>query len=352
MIKSDLKLSNAGSNAIYGILFMLINTVSLSVLDISAKVLRSEFSSSLIVFIYKFSLFIIILPWVLIEGTKRIRTKKLPFHVLRSLFGTAGVICFVHGLRYVNMADAAALENIQYIMVACIGLIFFHEKLTKTKLAAIVLGFVGAIIVVKPGFISQIFEHTSLTTKSEQESNYIFILLAISFWSVNTILVKILGNTEHNKTQMFYLLMFASLWSFPAAFIHWEKIEIFSAMIPLSPSWLNISNIAFSTKHLMLLALMGLCYFIHGIAYFNALKTDLSIVIPFRYTKLIFSALLGYLFFGEIENSYSYIGYFLIISASFILVRYEIRRKKKLKKVVVNTDDKQDTNINLSTKEV
>ena len=320
--------------ALYGIIFMLLNTVSLAVLDISSKALRSEFSSSLIVFIYKFSLFVMILPWVFIEGRKRLKTRRLHFHILRSFFGTAGAICFIHGLKYVNMADAAALENVQYILIVCLGLIFFGEKLTKTKLAAIVLGFLGALIVVKPGLVGQFFnsDYSFSGHKDAGESNYLFMLFAISFWAVNTILVKILGNTEHNKTQMFYLLLFASIWSFPAAFIHWDKIEFLGNTLPLSPSWVALKDLNFRQEHILLLALMAACYFSHGVAYFNALKTELSIVIPFRYTKLLFSAVLGYVFFGEIEDEYSYIGYLFIISASLLLLRYEMRRKKMLKK--------------------
>lgn len=319
--------------AIYGIMFMMLNTASLSILDISAKILRSELNSSLIVFIYKFSLFLIILPWIFIEGTKRIKTQRLHFHILRSLFGTAGTICFVHGLKYVTMADAAALENIQYILVICLGLVLFGDKLTKTKLTAIALGFLGALVVVRPELIGQFFDTNYLITESKisEESNYIFILLAISFWAANTILVKILGNTEHNKTQMFYLLLFASIWSFPAAFIHWDRVEFLSTSLPLAPSWIKLDDLNIRSEHILFLALMAACYFTHGVAYFKALKSDLSVVIPFRYTKLIFSALLGYMLFGEVEDQYSYIGYCLIISASLLLLHYEMRKKLKKK---------------------
>ena len=82
--------------AIYGIIFMLLNTVSLAVLDISSKALRSEFSSSLIVFIYKFSLFVMILPWVFIEGRKRLKTRRLHFHILRSFLITYSCYSLYH----------------------------------------------------------------------------------------------------------------------------------------------------------------------------------------------------------------------------------------------------------------
>jgi S-adenosylmethionine uptake transporter len=73
---------------------------------------------------------------------------------------------------------------------------------------------------------------------------------------------------------------------------------------------------------------MTIFYFLHGIAYFNALKSDLSVVIPFRYTKLIFSGILSYLLFSETPDPRAYIGYALIIAAGLLLLYSEARKKR------------------------
>lgn len=305
--------------ALYGIFFMLINTLSLAGLDIAAKILRADLNAVLIVFLYKFSLLIIILPWVLKEGLVRLKTKKIVFHILRSTLGTAGALLFFHGLRFINMADAAALENIQYILIVMIGALMFKEDISKTKIAAVITGFIGAIIVANPRFFGELLNISDAVAVFNP--NYIFIFLAICLWSCNTIIVKLLGNTEHNKTQMFYLLLFSSIISFPAVFIKFEDISILHYSVPLIPNFVSPSNINISMTNIAFLAIMSVCYFIHGVAYFNALKSELSIVIPFRYTKLIFSGILGYIVFNETENTISYIGYTLIIISSFLLLR-------------------------------
>ena len=320
------------ATALVGITFMMCNTGALAISDIANKILRGDLSSGMIVFLYKFGLLLITLPWVLSQGTKHIKTKRFHFHLLRSFFGTFGAISFAQGLKYVTMADAAAFENLQYIIIVLLSILFFNDKLDSTKIMAIVVGFLGVSIIINPGFIKNVIcgcEHDIAGATDYAKYSYTF--LAICCWSVNSLLVKILGNTENNRTQMFYLLLFSSIWAFPAAFIKWNTVEVVGQNLPLMPEFFDPGFYKLTTQHIMLLSLMGVCYFIHGIAYFNALKHDLSIVIPFRYTKLVFSGLLGYAIFGEEIDRYGLMGYLLVMSSSFMLIRYEIRKRKKAK---------------------
>lgn len=318
------------TTALVGITFMMCNTGALAISDIANKILRGDLSSGMIVFLYKFGLLLITLPWILFHGTEHIKTRRFHFHLLRSFFGTFGAISFAQGLKYVTMADAAAFENLQYIIIVLLSVVFFNDKLDATKIMAVVVGFLGVSVIVNPGLIKNLICGCDNEIPSTTDySKYGYTFLAICCWSVNSLLVKILGNTEHNKTQMFYLLLFSSIWSFPAAFLKWNIIEISGQSLPIMPEFHDPGFYKLTTQHVMLLSLMGVCYFIHGIAYFNALKHDLSIVIPFRYTKLVFSGLLGYAIFGEEIDRYGLIGYLLVISSSFMLIRYELKKRKK-----------------------
>lgn len=320
------------TTALIGIIFMMCNTAALAVSDIASKILRTDLSSGLIVFLYKFGLLIITLPWILYGGTQHIKTKRLHFHILRAFFGTFGAISFTQGLKFISMADAAAFENLQYIIVVLLSVVFFDDRLTRTKIAALIMGFIGAYVIVNPSILKGYLESSRSSSQVDGVFKYGYTALAICCWAVNSLLVKVLGNTEHNKTQMFYVLIFSSLWAIPSAFVKWEIIDVLGNQIPVRPTFYDPGILALSMPHVFLLSLMGLCYFIHGVCYFNALKHDLSIVIPFRYTKLIFSGMLGYAIFSEEVDSFALVGYLLIMSSSFMLVNYEVnkRRKKKL----------------------
>lgn len=306
--------------------------------------------SSHIVFLYKFVLFLIILPWVFRDGIKNVKSAKLHIHLVRSFLSVLGSLCFIKGLQYVSLADASALENVQYMILVLVGMVCFKESITKTKIFALVFGILGAVIIVKPHIFASVYnsvmwgENFDIAFFETESRGYFgYTLLAVLFWSMNSVSVKILGRTEKNKTQMFYLMLFASIWTLPFAFIKWSSLSIFSFNIPIHPSgFYTFSDFNFKTEYILLILIMAFCYFVHGVAYFNALKYDLSVVIPFRYTKLLFSALLGYYLFNETQSSVILVGYAFIVLSGLSLIRYEYRRFKLSKgsTVKVKTDIK------------
>jgi drug/metabolite transporter (DMT)-like permease len=320
---------------IQGILFMLLNTIALAILDISAKTLRETMGSAHIVFIYKGILLLAILPWVFNKGfVDGLRTEKIYVHLVRSFFSVLGSIFFVHGLHYVNMADAAALENIQYVFLALIGVVFFKEEPTIIKILALILGFCGAVIVVKPSVLQFI---TGQDVISSGDVAYGYTLMAIGFWTMNSVLVKILGRTEKSKIQLFYLMFFTCLWTTPFIFIEWHEVSIFGFEVQLIPvKYIGFSAFNVAPENFKYLILMAACFFIHAVAYFKALKREMSIVITFRYTKLLFSGILGYMFFMEIPNKVSLIGYTLIIISGLILLLAEYMKARNKKIIAAN----------------
>ncbi len=312
--------------AVLGVCFMLINNIALASLDVCAKILTQSISPSQVVFLYKLFLFIITLPWVLFKGLEALKTSEIKIHFLRSLFSVLGGVCFYKGLEHVKIADAAALENLQYIILAVIGMTFFNEAWSKTKIISIIIGFIGAMIIVNP----QIF--SSSGARISINSSYSYTILAIIFWSMNSVTVKLLGRTERNRTQLFYLLLFALMWSFPGAILRFDNISFYGVKLSIIPVGLiDFSNLNLEWFHLKYIAIMALFYFIHSIAYFNALKRDISLVVPFRYTKLVFSGVAGYLVFYEMPNNMQLLGYVLIVLSGLLLIRREVKNLRKPK---------------------
>lgn len=318
------------NSSLPGIGFMVLNTLALSILDICSKSLGQHLSSSMIVFFYKFTLLIITAPWIFSSGLKYIKTKKLHVHLIRSVFSVLGSLFFVSGLKSIPLADAAALENIQYILIAVVGVVFFKEEITKTKITSIFIALIGAMLIVKPEFFT-----SEIASNSTFNVGYVYIVLAISCWACNSISVKILGFTEHNKTQLFYLFFVSSIFSAVSCLIKWSPVEIMSTQVNVMPNFsMDVINaFHFQVYYLIPLAVMAAMYFAHGVFYFKALQHELTIVIPFRYTKLIFSGIMGYVFFNEMpKHSLSYLGYFLVTLSGLILIQYEIKRRRRQKK--------------------
>ena len=90
---------------------------------------------------------------------------------------------------------------------------------------------------------------------------------------------------------------------------------------------LTFAETNLSVNHIISLVFLGILYFIHSITHFKALKhADLSLVVPFEYSRLVFAALLGYIMFDEVPTMVKAVGYAFIIGAGLYLIYSERRR--------------------------
>ncbi len=319
-------MTRSDNTTLYGILFMVVNMLAMTCIDSSSKLLRETMSAAHIVLLYKLFLLIAMLPWVLSKGISALKTEKIHIHIIRSFLSVLGLLFFIQGLHYVDMADAAVLENIQSILLVFIGIIFFNEQKTITKIVAVLFGFIGATIIIHPDLIN-LFQNIELNIKDKY---YGFTLIGIGFWTLNSVVVKILGKTEKNKTQMFYLVFFSFLWTLPIALIKWKSVDLLGMNLNLIPTGIALlSDFHIQFWQVKYIIFMAVCHFIHGVSYFKALKSDISVIEPFRYSKFIFNGLFGYLFFAESPSLPSYIGFGFIIFSGLILLLKEVKRTSK-----------------------
>jgi len=323
---------------LFGIIFMLINAVSIAVLYTAVKELRTELDSNLIVFLYKFSILILILPWVFKDGLKGLRTKKFYLHALRGFLSISGSLCLFFAIKFIELSDITAIGYLEQVLLVLVGVLIFKEASTVTKYIAVAMSFLGAMVVVYPEVI-QFSEYgipylTPRGLKGDFNEYYIFVFLSILFWGSNCVVIKLLGRTEETRTQMFYVLLFSCIYAYPLAFLDWvEQGELFAGipyMLPVGHH--TFGELELATHHLPYLALLALCYFIHSIAFYKALTySEFSVVIPFDYSRLIFAGIFGYLFYQETPEFGSYFGYLLIIASGVVLVRSEKKRMKRQK---------------------
>ncbi len=330
-------------NNLFGIAMMLIHAVALSILYAVIKELTKEINSNIAVFLYKFGLLISVMPWCLWGGFKDLKTNRIGLHVTRGFLSVFGSLSMFYAIKHIGLSDVTAVAYLEQIILLIIGIIYFKESATKTKFFVIIASFTGAILIIKPDYILWLI---GLATGNHYELNtqvnnyYIFVFLAIGFWSLNSTVIKILGKTEKTKVQLFYVMLFSSIIAFPIAFMNWEVVYHVSGALAIKYpySFIDFSNLDIQPHHLFFIAALAFCYFLHVIGHFKALKhAELSIVIPFEYSRLVFAGILGYIFFTEIPLTPSYFGYALIIGAGLLLFKSE-RRKMKKRRFLQNQD--------------
>ena len=311
---------------IQGIMWMLTNSLATVVLYALGKHATNTIHPLQVVFLYKLVVLIGVICYVSYVGIECVKTKKLPLHMARGFFSSLGGILFFYGLHKVDIGNAIALSKLEPIFLMTISIIYFNEKLTQAKLLSFIISFIGMIFVVYP-----VLEYNngeliipwlgSEVNMSKFNYNYLIILLAMLSWSVNSSLVKMLGKTESNRTQLFYVSLISVILTFPLAFYLYEEGTIAALNLPLFISFI----------------LLGILYFIHAVCHFMSLKVaEMSVVIPYDYSKLVFGAIVSYCFFTTEPSFSSYIGYGLIILAGIYLFKKNVRAKKN---IVIDNDD-------------
>lgn len=288
-----IKLSKPAS----GILLMVLHAFVMSISYIISRNVTQNLHPFQVAFLYKFAILIGILPWCFYgDFKKNLKTKRIGMHVTRGTFSLLGSLCFFVAISNIPASNTAAIAYLDHILVILIGFLYLKEKLNNAKVMMIVMSFAGALFIIKPGFVSF-------------NKYYIFLFLAIIFWSLNCLVIKMLGTTERTKAQLFYVMLFSSVFSFPLAFYEWRPLDVSL------------------TKEILGLAL---CYLIHYVAFFKAFKyADISTVMPFDYCRLVFTGILGYFLLKEVPDKYSIFGYILIIFGGLFSLHYETRRKAK-----------------------
>ncbi len=275
---------------------MTLGMLCLSVNDVIVKGLNEYFPVWEIVFFRALSGLIISFVLIGYFGVSKIKTKKPIRHTIRAFSAVACVVFYFFGLKYLLLSENVAIVHSAPILAAIIAVPVLGEKLGLKRSIAIIVGFIGVLIIVKPG--TELFKLVS-----------IFPLLSAVFMSIVYISTRSLMNTESSVSIIFYY----SLALFLTALVFFPNNFRFPSLIEMIP--------------LFSLGIMGsLGHFFISQA---AKHADVIVISPFEYTSFLFVAIMGYYFYNELPTSSVYFGGFLIIiSGLFIVYREHILEKQ------------------------
>ena len=174
-------------------------------------------------------------------------------------------------------------------MGTMLAILFLGETLRARRVGALVVGFAGTLIILRPGVI-------------DMEPGAMLVLVAASAFAASIVVIKIMSRTETTVSMTLY----QSLFGLPIVTI---------AMVPF---W-TVPSVG----QLAVLVLLGPLGTLAHMSFAHAFKqADVSAVTPVEFTKLIFASTLGYLFFGEVPEVWTWIGGSLIFSAvAYLAIR-------------------------------
>ena len=219
-------------------------------------------------------------------------------HCFIRAFSSVGcVVLFFFGIKFLLLSENQAIFHSAPIIATILAAPILGERIGFHRFFAIIIGFVGVLIILKPG--TGLFKIYSLIP-----------LASACFMAFAYLSTRYLMSTESSVAIIFYYslaLLFTSLCFFPADFIFPNLIEL----LPLTS-----------------IGIIGtLGHFFLSQAAKNA---EVIVITPFEYTSFIFVSLLAYIFFNEIPDISIYIGtIFIVISGIYIMYREQNQRGKK-----------------------
>ena len=305
MINKTYNLSKIFTPSVLAVLFMVLSGIFATSMHCLIRFATEENHPFEVAFFRTIFVLLIFLPFVVKNGFKTLKPNNVKLQSYRAIIGSVAMLCMFYGLSITELAKATALMFTVPIFATILAIIFLKEVVGIRRWSAMLIGFFGALIVLRPDI--------------ELGFGPLLILCGSLMWSSSVLMAKKLTQTDSTLCITFWQA--AGL--IPATFILATQVW----------QWPNLDQLMM----FLLIAIAGTLthWFLN-----EALKrAEISALLPLDYLRLIWSVSLGLIFFNEIPPAGLWFGAALILGASTYI---GVRQAKK-KKDELNTN----TNINI-----
>ena len=249
---------------------------------------------------------IIIFPYLVKNKFTPYKTKNFKYYVIRGLFNLPMMIFGFGALVYVPFEQFKAMHFLSPIIVVLLSFIIFREKIYLYRIFALLIGFAGMLIIVRPGII-------------EFNIGTIMILTSLTFWSFIIILSKFVSKDDSPITMVTYQYTLMTFFSLPLAIFFWVTPSLTSLI------YVFVGAISGTILHLSL-----------ALSYKYA---DLSVTQPIWFTGLIFGSGIGYFAFNETPDLWTWLGGIVVFSSVLVITYNEKNKDKKNEKNILSSVD-------------
>lgn len=282
-----------------GTLLMLAGFGAFSCADIAAKILTANYHPVQIVWTRQLGVTIGVIALILINGVSILKSQAPRLQIARGLCAIASALFFVFAIAYVPLADAVAVSFVAPFIVTILGAVLLGEAVGLRRWAAVFTGFLGTLIVVRPGL--GVFHPA------------IFLVLgAATVFAARQIISRFLGRRDPTATTLAYTSMTTvAVLILPLPFI-WEAPK-------------SAGDVALMTG-------MALAGGLGEYLIIRALEIAHAVVVaPMQYSLIVYSTLWGFLVFGHLPDLWTWVGAFVIIASGlYTLYRETLHRRRSM----------------------
>ena len=278
-----------------GILWVALSGVLFALLNVFTLIPSQHLNSVVMAFLRYLFGTLFLLPIILRLGLYRsLHTRRLPLHLFRGGIHTIGMMLWFVALPLTTLAEITALGFTGPIFVTIGAALFLGEDVRLRRWLAVIVGFIGAMIIIRPGF-------------STIHLGVICILISTPIFSASNLISKALARTDSANTIVIWQNVVIVICAAPFALWFWQ-----------SPGWAD----------LLWFMAAGLCGTLGHICQQRGYQlADITLLQPIGFLSLIWNTLLGFFLFFQTPDAWTFVGAAVIFgSAMYISHREAVRR--------------------------
>lgn len=229
--------------------------------------------------------FLFLLPALVRSNFAGLATRRIKLHFLRGALGVGATLTFFYALTIVPLVEVISISFFVPVLAVIFAVFLLNEKPTPLRWLCVLGGFVGAMIIIRPGFVD-----VSIGT--------LIVLLSAILNAAIFIVVKRLSSTESSLTISAWMCIFVGTMSFPFAVAFWTW--------PTPMEWVLLAAIG---------VLATSAQYAVAEAFRNA---ETNAMMPAEFLKLIWATAFGFFFFDEVSDLFVYLGAVVIIVSNLV----------------------------------
>jgi len=247
---------------------------------------------------------IIITPFVARNNFQALKTNNMRLQIFRALINIISMICWFSAIGMMHFEKATALGFTTPLFTTILAVLVLGEVIRFHRTAALLLGFIGILIIIRPGYVP--FEFGT-----------ILMLIASFSFSFVLIFVKKLSASDTSLTIIFYHLLYMTPVFFVLSLFYWQTVTL---------------------DQVIIFSMMGASGLLSHWCLAQAFKlSDTTFVMPLQFTKLIWASLIGLFIFAEQPDIWTWVGGIIIfISVVYITYREAFKKKGTAKPIQVD----------------
>ena len=291
------------NNNQFAIFLIIISIIFGTLMGTFIKLAQEELNVFTTGFLRFFFGFLIITPYILKTKFKVFNTKNLKIHIVRSALNLPAMLLGFAALAMLPLEKMTAIHFIVPIIVTILAVIFLKEKIYLYRSIALVMGFLGMLIILRPGII-------------DISIGIYMALISSLIWSVVIILTKKVSKDDSAITILSHQYVYMSLFSFPLVIYYWDqpslKTIIFILCAAMSGTILHISlNHAYKL-------------------------VDVTMTQPYSFLGLVVSSIIGYFVFSDKPDFYTWLGASVIFCGVLLISYRELQLNKEITRKRLN----------------